>query len=102
VLYLNGSGQVVMAWAAAGETVVDTSQTAAGAPAAGVWLQLVRTGTNAYSGHYSTSSATGPWTLVASATTQNASATQDVGMFASSGSAGAPITASFSGFTITG
>jgi hypothetical protein len=102
VLYLNGNGQVAMAWAAAGGIEVDTSQTAAGAPGTAVWLQLVRSGTNAYSGYYSTSSATGPWTLVASASTQNASATQDVGMFASSGSAQAPITASFGGFTITG
>jgi hypothetical protein len=102
VLYLNGSGQVVMSWAAAGGPVVDTSHAAAGAPGAGVWLRLARTGINTYSGYYSTTSATGPWTLVDSVTTQNANATQDAGMFASSGAADAPVTASFAGFTLTG
>jgi len=102
VLYLNGSGQVVMSWAASGGTTVDTSHTATGTPGTGVWLQLVRTGTDTYNGYYSTNSATGPWTLVDSATTQGAAATQDVGLFASSGAADAPVTAAFSGFTVTG
>ena len=102
VLYLNGSGQVAMAWAASGGATVDTSHTATGTPGAGVWLELVRTGTNAYSGYYSTGSAAGPWTLVDSVTTQNAAAAQDAGLFASSGAAGAAATAAFSGFTLTG
>jgi hypothetical protein len=102
VEYLNGNGQVVMSWAASGGTVVDTSATAAGAPGTGVWLQLVRTGTDTYTGSYSTTSATGPWTLVASATTQNAAGTQDAAIFSSSGAASAPVTAAFSGFTVTG
>jgi hypothetical protein len=102
VLYLNGNGQVVMSWASSGGTEVDSSNTAPGAPGAGVWLQLARTGTNTYTGSYSTTSASGPWTAVDSVTTQNAAATQDVGLFASSGAVAAPVTAAFSGFTITG
>lgn len=102
VLYLNGNGQVVMAWASTGGTVVDSSDTASGAPGAGVWLQLARTGTNLYTGSYSTTSASGPWTTVRSVTTQNATATQDIGLFVDSGAEAAPVTAAFSGFTITG
>jgi hypothetical protein len=102
VLQVNGSGQVAMSWASSGGRTVDTSHTAAGTPGAGVWLQLVRTGTNTYSGYYSTGSATGPWTLVDSVTTQNAAAAEDAGLFAGSGAAYAPVTASFNGFTLTG
>lgn len=102
VLQVNGSGQVAMSWAASGGTTVDTSHTAAGTPGAGVWLELVRTGTNSYSGYYSTVSVAGPWTLVDSVSTQNAAAAGDVGLFASSGTAYAPATASFTGFTVTG
>ena len=65
VLYLNGSGKVVMAWDAAGGATVDHSSTASGTPGAGIWLQPVRTGTNAYTGEFATS-ASGPWTTVAS------------------------------------
>lgn len=102
VLYLNGSGQVVMSWAASGGTAVDTAHTATGTPGAGVWLQLVRTGPDTYDGSYSTTSATGPWTLVGSASTANAATAQDAGLFASSGAAYTPSTAGFSGFTVTG
>ena len=102
VLYLNGSGQVVMSWAGSGGTAVDTSHTAAGIPGTGVWLQLARIGASTYTGSYSTTSATGPWTTMGSVTTQNGAATQDVGIFGASGAAGAPVTAAFSGFTVTG
>jgi Alpha galactosidase A/Alpha galactosidase C-terminal beta sandwich domain/NPCBM-associated, NEW3 domain of alpha-galactosidase len=101
-LYLNGSGQVVMSWAAAGGTTVDSSQIATGAPGTGTWLQLARTGANTYSGFYSTTSQNGPWTLVDSVTASGAAQTQDVGLFADSGSAYAPVTAGFGGFTVTG
>ncbi len=101
-LYLNGSGQVVMSWAASGGTAVDTTHTATGTPGTGVWLHLVRTGPNTYDGSYSTTSASGPWTLVASVTTANAAASQDAGLFANSGAGYAPSTAAFSGFTVTG
>lgn len=100
-LYLNGSGQVVMSWAAAGGSTVDTSHTAPGAPGTGTWLQLARTGVGSYNGYYS-SSPNGPWTLVDSVTSANAAQTQDVGLFAASGSAYAPATAGFAGFTVTG
>jgi hypothetical protein len=100
-LYLNGSGQVVMSWAAAGGSTVDTSHTAPGTPGTGTWLQLARTGVNSYSGYYS-SSPDGPWTLVDSVTTAGAAQTQDVGLFAASASAYAPTTAGFAGFAVTG
>jgi hypothetical protein len=100
-LYLNGSGQVVMSWAAAGGSTVDSSHTAPGTPGSGTWLQLARTGANNYSGYYS-SSPNGPWTLVDSVTTAGAAQSEDVGLFADSGSAYAPSTAGFGGFTVSG
>jgi hypothetical protein len=103
-LYVNGSGQMVMAWNATDAATVTASQAVTVTPDAPVWLQLARTGTNTYSGSYSTSSAQGPWNTVASVTVApSASAnSQDVGLFAASASAGAPALASFSGFTVTG
>ena len=101
VLYLNGSGKVVMAWDAAGGATVDHSSTASGTPGAGIWLQLVRTGTNAYTGEFATS-ASGPWTTVASIATSGAVGIQDVGIFATSGSAGSPTETDFKGFSVTG
>jgi len=102
VLYVNGAGKAVMAWASSGGSTVDTSKTSFGTPGTPVWLQLRRSGTNTYTGYYSTSP-TGPWTQVdGTATTSGAYATQDVGMFASSGAAGSPQPATFSSFTVTG
>jgi hypothetical protein len=101
-LYPIGAGQVVMSWAAAGGSTVDTSHTTTGTPGTGTWLQLARTGVNSYSAYYSTASANGPWTLVGSVTTANAAQTQDVGLFAASASAYAPTAAGFVGFAVTG
>jgi alpha-galactosidase len=100
-LYLNGYGQLIMSWASAGGPVMDTARPASGnPPGVGTWLRVLRTGTNNYSGYYSTTSANGPWTLVANATTANAAAVQDVGVFASSQAPLAPITGTFHGFAV--
>ena len=103
VLYLNGNGQVVMAWdATSGGADVTTSEAAAGAPGTGVWLQLERTGSDTYTGAYATSDS-GPWTTVDSISlpSANVAATQDVGIFASSDAAGSPSLADFNGFAVT-
>ena len=105
VLYLNGqSGAVVLAWnGTAGSSVVTSSATSSADPGAGTWLQLVRTGTDTYTGSYA-SSPNGPWTTVGSATVTPAaaSAIQDAGMFASSGSARIADEADFNGFEMSG
>jgi len=103
VLYVNGAGQVVMAWDASGGSTVDHSASAPGAPGAGVWLELQRTGTDTYTGAYATS-AGGPWTVVKSVTiaASGAAASQDVGVFAASGAAGSPSEADFAGFAVSG
>ena len=103
VLYLNGNGQVVMAWdATSGGADVTASETAAGTPGSGIWLQLERTGSDTYTGAYATSDS-GPWTTVGSIIlpSANAAASQDVGIFASSGAAGSPSLADFNGFAVT-
>jgi alpha-galactosidase len=103
-LYVNGSGLVVIAWNASGGATVTSSQAASGSPGSPVWLQLARTGASTYTGAYSTTSAQGPWTAVGSVTVSSSAAasSQDVGLFAASGSAGAPALAGFAGFTVTG
>ncbi len=60
------------------------------------WLKLVRDGTT-YTGYYSTDGTT--WKLVGSATLPPATATQDVGLFATAHSSGTTSEADFEDFT---
>ncbi|GEM_PF-6714269 len=103
-LYVNGSGQVVMAWNASGGATLSSSQAVSGSPGSPVWLQLARTGAITYTGSYSTTSAQGPWPAVDSVTVSSSAAasSHDVGLFAASGSAGAPALAGFTGLAVTG
>jgi alpha-galactosidase len=99
-LYFTGSA-VGMSWAAAGGPVVDTTSAQITGISAPVQLRLVRAGTS-YAGYYSLDGST--WVPVATATLPAAASnpTQDVGIFTTSASAGAPGEADFGSFTVTG
>ena len=95
MLYVTGAKTVAMSWNATGGATVDTSSPATAAQTLPVRLRLVRSGST-YTGYYSTDGST--WTLVATATVADtaAAATQDVGVFQTSGSATAPAEVDFS------
>ena len=99
-LYLNNAGKAVLAWDAGGGNNVTNSTTSSGTPAVGAWLQLTNPSPNTYVGAYSTTSANGPWTTVGTATTTGANSTQDVGLFAASGTAGSVTEADFNVATL--
>ena len=63
-----------------------------------LWLELVRSGTT-YTGYYSFDGTS--WMTVGSATVPGQAATQDAGLFLTSGTAGSPGEAIFNGFGIT-
>ena len=64
-----------------------------------LWLELVRNGT-VYTGYYSFDGTS--WMPVGSATVPGQAATQDAGIFLTSGTAGSPGEALFNGFGVTG
>ncbi|MET3803776.1 alpha-galactosidase [Nakamurella sp. UYEF19] len=99
VLYVTGSGTVGMSWDAGGGATVDTSSALSAAQVYPVQLRLVRNGA-VYTGYFSPDGTT--WTQVAVATLATAAATQDVGVFHTSGSATTPSEADFTGLTVTG
>lgn len=63
-----------------------------------VWLKLTRAG-DVYTSYYSTDGST--WTQIASETVPGQAATQDIGMFVSSGQPGQPAQATFNGLSVT-
>ncbi|MFC1431471.1 DUF1349 domain-containing protein [Streptacidiphilus sp. N1-3] len=71
----------------------------AGTATAPQWLRVTRNG-NAVTGAYSTDGTT--WHTVGTATLSGAQASEDIGMYASSGAAGTRGHATFSGFSVTG
>jgi hypothetical protein len=94
-----GEGYVVQ-WDSTGSGQLDSnsapSNTGSGTAAYPTWLKLVRSG-DTYTGYYSTDETN--WTLVGTATAPGATATQDVGVFTCSHSAGTIGEADFSGFS---
>jgi alpha-galactosidase len=100
VLDVTTSGQVQMRWDATGGTVVDSTVTAPLTVALPVTLQLVRAGTT-FTGLYSHDGGV-TWTGVGQVTVAAgaAPATEDVGAFHSSGTAGWDTDADFSGFVV--
>lgn len=79
----------VLQWDSDGNGQIDSNSSppnsGLGSGAYPSWLKLVRSGTT-YTGYYSTDDVT--WTLIAAANLPSAAATQDVGVFATSHSAG--------------
>ena len=94
-----GEGYVVQ-WDSTGSGMLDSnsapSNSGSGTAAYPTWLKLVRSG-DTYTGYYSTDDSN--WTLVGTATAPGATATQDVGMFTSSHSAGTVGEADFTDFS---
>ncbi|MEZ0091759.1 NEW3 domain-containing protein [Streptacidiphilus sp. EB129] len=94
-----GKGYVLQ-WDSTGNGQLDSnsapSNQGSGTAAYPSWLKLVRSGST-YTGYYSTDDST--WTLVGTATLPGVTATQDVGVFTSSHSAGTSGEADFTGFT---
>jgi len=94
-----GEGYVVQ-WDSTGSGQLDSNSAPAdsgsGTAAYPTWLKLVRSG-DTYTGYYSTDDST--WTLVGTATAPGATATQDVGVFTCSHSAGTIGEADFTGFS---
>ena len=94
-----GEGYVVQ-WDSTGSGQLDSNSAPAdsgsGSAAYPTWLKLVRSG-DTYTGYYSTDDST--WTLVGTATAPGATATQDVGVFTCSHSAGTIGEADFTGFS---
>ncbi|SEG72725.1 NPCBM-associated, NEW3 domain of alpha-galactosidase [Actinacidiphila yanglinensis] len=93
-----GKGYVIQ-WDANGDGQLDSNSapnnTGIGTAAYPSWLKLVRTGTT-YTGYYSTDDAT--WTEVAAVSVPSATATQDVGVFATAHQSGATSEVDFDGF----
>jgi hypothetical protein len=94
-----GEGYVVQ-WDSTGSGQLDSNSappdSGSGTAAYPTWLKLVRSG-DTYTGYYSTDDST--WTLVGTATAPGATATQDVGVFTCSHSAGTIGEADFSVFS---
>ncbi|WP_370468433.1 NEW3 domain-containing protein [Streptacidiphilus sp. P02-A3a] len=94
-----GEGYVVQ-WDSTGSGQLDSNSAPAdsgsGTASYPTWLKLVRSG-DTYTGYYSTDDSN--WTLVGTATAPGATATQDVGVFTSSHSAGTIGEADFSDFS---
>jgi hypothetical protein len=84
-------------WDSDGDGHLD-SQDSTGAATYPSWLKLVRNGTT-YSGYYSTDGST--WNLVGTVTVPTATASQDVGLTATSHAAGTTGEVDFDGFTTT-
>jgi hypothetical protein len=82
-------------WASGSSPLLD-SQDSTGTATYPSWLKLVRSGTT-YTGYYSTDGTT--WTLVGSATIPSATATQDVGLVATSHASGTTGEVDFDHFT---
>jgi hypothetical protein len=97
VLVVTPGNGVSLQWDADGDGALE-SFTGAGGPSAPVWLRLSRSGTT-YTGSYSADGTT--WTTVGSTTVGSAAPTQDVGMIATSHSAGQLGLDTFSGFGVT-
>ncbi len=88
-----------MQWDSTGSGQLDSSSapssSGSGTASCPTWLKLFRSG-DTYTGYYSTDDSN--WTLVGTATAPGATATQDVGVFTRSHSAGTIGEADFSGF----
>jgi alpha-galactosidase len=97
---VTGSKTVAMAWNAGAGATVDTSSTASAAQSYPIQLRLVRDGAS-YTGYWSTDGTT--WNTVATATVaaSAAAATQDVGLFHTSGDPTTRTEADFTGLTVS-
>jgi hypothetical protein len=85
-------------WDGDGNGTIDSNIETGGSPAYPSWLKLVRSGIT-YTGSYSTDGST--WTTIGSATLASAAASQDVGAYMTSHSAGNAGETDFSDFTVT-
>ena len=108
ILFESPSGGVQMEWDNdGGEYINDVSPANGTIPdpltastLSPVYLMLLRSGGDVYTGYYSTNGTS--WSEVASETVPDqASGSQDAGMFVSSGATGDPGTADFSNFSVT-
>jgi alpha-D-xyloside xylohydrolase len=96
ILVVTPGNGVSLQWDADGDGVLD-SFTSVGGPSVPVWLRLGRSGTT-YTGAYSTDGSS--WTTVGNTTVGSAASTQDVGLIATSHSAGQLGLDTFSGFGV--
>jgi len=99
VLFESPEGGIQLEWNDNGGEYIDNVTPANGTDPelTPVWLELVRDGST-YTGYYSFDGS--GWLEVGSATVPDQAATQDAGMFVTSGDSGVPAQATFDGFTV--
>jgi hypothetical protein len=101
VLFESPSGGIQLEWDSDGGDYIDsvTPSNGTNPELLPVWLELQRNG-DSYTGYYSFDGS--DWQEVGTATVPAQAATQDAGMFVTSGVAGVPGQAAFGGFTVAG